>query len=520
MPQPREFEINDSTVQDTNVVQGDSNRTIQGQGNQAIIGDNNVLAGTVVVQNTPSEKRPSLERTLLDQVTKEVSYRQEHSLHNQVFIELGKTQAPEQVSCPWAMEIKVGKQKPEPIPDGQTITQVFERRDIAGKLLILGHPGAGKTTTMLALAKDLVAQAQQDPQQPIPVLFNLSSWRDNKQSIAQWLVKELREKYRVRESLGQTLLDNKKLLPLLDGLDELAAGRQETCAKAINRWLESEQGLGQLVVCSRVQEYTTYKTVLALNGTICLLPLKIPQIEQYLQQTGKLDLWPVVSGDKTILEMVRVPLWLSVLTLARDQLDLVKWRGLVTDQERLTLLLDAYVSSRLHSPLESKFYRSKEAPKNTDMWRWLWWQIQLQAPTAKQTRRWLVWLAQHIEQDEFLIEQMQPSLLNNQSEKWLMRLIWGLLWGLIVGLVIGLIVSLLWGVVVGLIVGLIWGISVGLIGGLSQGIRGGLSGGLLWWGMSGGISNGILGGIFGGLIGGLSSIDTVEVLKISFSRDS
>ena len=436
MPQPRDrdFEINDSTVQDTNIVQGDNTHAVQGSDNQTATGNKNLLVDgqghTVYYNQTPTPKRPSLERTLLDEVTKEVDYRQEQSLHNQVFIELGKEQAPEQVSCPWSMEIKVGKQKPEPIPDGQTIAQVFQRKDIAGKLLILGHPGAGKTTTMLALAKDLVAQAQQDPQQPIPVLFNLSSWRDDKQSIAQWLLKELREKYRVKESLGQTFLDKKKLLPLLDGLDELAAERQELCAKAINRWLESDQGLGRVVVCSRVQEYSTYETVLALNGAICLQPLETLQIEQYLQRTGKLDLWSVVSGDNTLLELVQIPLWLSVLTLARNELDLEKWQRLETDQERLTLLLDAFVRSRLEEPLNKKnckYYKPKDVP------------------TPKQTRRWLVWLAQNMGQDEFLIEQMQPSLLKTRGEKWQMRLIVGLILGLIGGLIGGMIGGLIEG---------------------------------------------------------------------------
>ena len=39
----------------------------------------------------------------------------------------------------------------------------------------LGAPGAGKTTLLLQLVHDLLQRAAQDPEQPIPVVFPLSS---------------------------------------------------------------------------------------------------------------------------------------------------------------------------------------------------------------------------------------------------------------------------------------------------------------------------------------------------------
>ena len=39
--------------------------------------------------------------------------------------------------------------------------EVFRREDVSGRLLILGHPGAGKTTTLLELARDLLVEAQE-----------------------------------------------------------------------------------------------------------------------------------------------------------------------------------------------------------------------------------------------------------------------------------------------------------------------------------------------------------------------
>jgi predicted NACHT family NTPase len=86
---------------------------------------------------------------------------------------------------------------------------VFDRRDVGGKLLILGNPGAGKTTTMLDLAAVLIQRANDQPDEPIPVMFNLSSWQNEKQSITDWLLSELKLKYGVSPKLGKTWLSEK-----------------------------------------------------------------------------------------------------------------------------------------------------------------------------------------------------------------------------------------------------------------------------------------------------------------------
>jgi predicted NACHT family NTPase len=70
-------------------------------------------------------------------------------------------------------------------------------------LLILGEPGAGKTTTLLTLTKHLITRTQEDLSRPIPVIFNLSSWASKRQNIADWLVQELNRQYKVSKSLAK-----------------------------------------------------------------------------------------------------------------------------------------------------------------------------------------------------------------------------------------------------------------------------------------------------------------------------
>lgn len=112
---------------------------------------------------------------------------------------------------------------------GKPIIEAFDESDIAGRLLILGNPGAGKTTLLLELARDLIIRAQNNPDYPIPVLFELTNWRDDNMAIANWLQADLKSRHNIPEKITHDWLSTEKLVPLLDGLDELGLSRQKKC---------------------------------------------------------------------------------------------------------------------------------------------------------------------------------------------------------------------------------------------------------------------------------------------------
>ena len=361
---------------------------------------------------------------MLEAVYDEVEGRLTQSLHNAVLINLGKEAQPQQVRRPWDAEVKIGRQMAEALPENSTIATVFDRSDIARKLLILGAPGSGKTTTMLDLAQSLVQSALADKNAAIPVLLNLSSWRKTDQSIAAWFQEELRLKYGVSAKLGSQWIQEKKLLPLLDGLDEVAAERQETCVNAINQFLSGEQRPVAVVVCSREEEYNLYRSNLALNGAIRLKPLTPEQMQDFLHRLGQRPLADTLHQDTHLQELLQAPLLLSMAVLALQTSSIQDWQQLSTAQNRLDWLLEHYVLSRLQME-----YRGNTYPPQ-------------KVPTPRQTRHWLRWLAQLMAQQsqtEFLIENLQPNeTLHKKTDRRLYRLIGGLIEGLIYGLIGGL----------------------------------------------------------------------------------
>lgn len=350
--------------------------------------------GTVIVHRQSERSRNEL--NMLRAIKGNIASRLASSLHNDEFINVGKEVQPDQVKRPWDREIKIGVKAATEIPDDMTISQVFEAPEINGKLLILGQPGAGKTTTLLHLAKTLVEKAEEDSSYPIPILFNLSSWKDEKQSIRDWMVGELRSKYGVSSKWGQQWVMERIVLPLLDGLDEVAPGRQEICVKRINELLEGESAPLYTVVCSRITEYENYETPLHLGGAVYVQKLGNLQIEDYLTKLERSDLWQFVARNTTLLELVRTPFFLNIAVIIYPKGEAEQWQNFQIYTHQIQDFLDAYVERMLHRDLENYAYIKQSIPSN------------------RQTHKWLTCLAKSMEQThetEFLIEGMQYYML-------------------------------------------------------------------------------------------------------------
>jgi len=401
----------------------------------------------------------------------------EQSLAKELRIALDLTEQPDAVDLPLNALVQELRRPPRELPTGTLIIKVFDQ--MSGALLILGAPGAGKTTLLLELARDLIARAEQDEGLPIPVVFNLSSWAEKRRPLKDWLIDELNQRYAVPSKVAQHWVDTDAILPLLDGLDEVAAEHRGDCVEAINLYRQ-EHGLVPLAVCSRIADYEALATKLRLQGAIIVQPLTQPQVDAYLERAGEklAGVQAALRDDAELGELLETPLMLSIVTLAYAGKSSAEVQAVGTPEERRRHLFDAYIQAMFKRRSEEINY------------------------TPQQTTSCLSWLAAQMvrhSQTVFYIERIQPDWLPQQQRRYysyavrfLSRLIFGLFGALTFGLI-----------------------------GTQFGKPGDVLGGVLFFGLFGAVIGALYGALSSGLsgeqAGSVENINVTETLHWSWS---
>jgi hypothetical protein len=124
-----------------------------------------------------------------------------------------------------------------PLPLGTSIIQAYDR--VQRGLLLLGAPGSGKTTLLLSLARELLQRAENDPDQPLTIILNLSSWARTRLPLAQWLGEQCSLVYGVSKQLTAAWIAQEQVQFLLDGLDEMEASARTASIAAINTYRQA-----------------------------------------------------------------------------------------------------------------------------------------------------------------------------------------------------------------------------------------------------------------------------------------
>lgn len=378
------------------------------------------VSGTAIAvsqSSAPAKKKPpsAEERNryaMLESVRKFwVEGMLENSLHGAAMIELGMEPEMGAVEHPWNTLLRTPTSE-ERLPAGTRIANVFER--LNGKVLILGDPGSGKTTTLLDFARDLLDRAEADSQHPIPVVFNLASWSERQPPLVNWLVEELNSKYQVPRRVGTEWVESDALLLLLDGLDEVAADRRDACVQAINAYRE-EHGFVDMVVCSRIHDYEALTHQLRLNGAIVIQELDDELVHDYLSGLGT-DVAMVrdlIARDEQLRQQTHSPLMLSIMVLAYRGVSTETFPDFDTVEAQRKHLFDTYVQRMFeHRIGEEPLYTRQEIIPS------------------------LSWLAKQMQENSlsvFHIEGLQPTWLSEKQQQDYFKhvpLILGSLWTL------------------------------------------------------------------------------------------
>lgn len=374
-----------------------------------------------------------------------------------------------------------------------------------GRLVVLGEPGAGKTMLMVRLVLDLLARRSRGG--PVPVLVSLSSWNLDFHDLHGWLAAQLTIDYPALAASAspgpgegtriQALLAEGFILPILDGLDEIADALRGPAIGLINDSLRPGE---RIVVTCRSGQYrdavglrSGRHAALRAAAAVQLCPLSTATVAAYLRDDAGRP--PAAARWDPVLDCLGTPT--PVGQALTTPLMVVLARAIYNPRpgERLGDLRDP---AELCSPaladraaveryLFDAFIPSAYRLRISGRW------------TAENAESWLIFLAHHlqssIESTDFAWWQLRGAVpplvaglgtatnwtkpsrgLRFGMREFLRSLRSGILYGVVAGSAIGFLIGLGKGLLRGLEIGLgitfLCFILFGIITGIWVGLKG------------------------------------------------
>jgi Pentapeptide repeats (8 copies)/NACHT domain len=283
----------------------------------------------------------------------------------------------------------------------------------ARALLVLGKAGAGKSTLLLEFAREYIKQADRKPGdlQCIPLILPLAHWGREPLSLLsleEWICVQCEDSYGFSTQKCRQFLQNGQILPLLDGLDEVAESKRMACIQAINTYRKDEEV--PMIVSSCTEEYESASASEKLNllQAIEILPLETEQVKASFNDTHLKALLDVYQSNVHLQELATTPL---IVNMLRE----IYWGQHVDANEfsdlqgtkLLRSVLDKYVKHMLEQP-----HHGRSLPFS-----------------PHHMKAWLTWLAYHLQIRRpltFSLELLEPDWLSPsyqtryaRSRRWL-----------------------------------------------------------------------------------------------------
>jgi transcriptional regulator with XRE-family HTH domain len=293
--------------------------------------------------------------------------------------------------------------------DLRRVAEVY-RRIPSGRLVVLGRAGSGKSVLTIRLVLDYTATAtaMATTADPVPVIFSLGSWDPTAITLRDWMVDRLlRDHPDLAGTMpgggtqAEALVDADRILPVLDGFDEIAEGLRAEALQALNTTMLP------LVLTSRRGEYTEAvhaNRPLAGAAALELADLDAADLADYLPRTaattgpdGTHAAWGDVLAElpdgrtgarDVVLRVLTTPLMVSLAravysdTGGRDPVELLDTTRFPDEPSLEEHLLAGFVPAvyRRRSRGQAAGTASRR-PRNWD---------------PEQSRRWLGYLAHHL----------------------------------------------------------------------------------------------------------------------------
>jgi hypothetical protein len=366
------------------------------------------------------------------------------------------------------------------------------------RLVILGAPGTGKTTLAVLLLRTLLEDRK--PGEPVPVFLSMAGWDPSTEPVHRWLTRRLSENYPALRAADfgpdapRALVSQRRLLPVLDGLDELPPSVQPKVLSALNAAATTES----VILTCRTREYQAAAErsagrVLVGGAVIEPRPIKAADAAAYITNRlvpGQPGGWPKLLGtirshpNGPVAQALSTPLALWLLRKVYidtrgDPAELCDTRRFRTADAVAEYLLKNLIHSALstvaaeHDPDDTRYNDHPFRPRH------VW--------DPDDAERWLSFVAHHM------------SKSGTRDFQW---------WQLYRE------VHRRWATFVGaLTVGLTIGVTVGVTGGLTIALTHAVPGTLgdaFIFSFAGGLTGGLVGGLTGGVLLELMKSSGVE----------
>jgi hypothetical protein len=291
---------------------------------------------------------------------------------------------------------------------GDEIVDVFDRVP-SRRLVVLGRAGSGKTILTARFVLAQLSRRRTAADGPVPMVFSLGSWNPTASSLRAWLVERLLSDYPMladRNSVGMTaaaaLLATGRIMPVLDGFDEIPTQLRVHAISAINA------GLGpgdRLLLTSRAEEYVAavaVSDVLAAAAVVELADLDLEDVARYLplttRKTGAGTKWHSVmdrlresaagTAAEALAATLRTPLMVALARASFSDTDADPRDLLEPDPELPAATLDDRRRAMEHT-LFSEFVPA--VYKRTSVGE----QASFRPPDTEKAEQWLRFLARH-----------------------------------------------------------------------------------------------------------------------------
>ncbi|MGH8904508.1 MAG: NACHT domain-containing protein, partial [Egibacteraceae bacterium] len=203
------------------------------------------------------------------------------------------------------------------------------------RMVILGVPGSGKTVLLVELLVQLLEQRRRIPSEEraevaVPLRFNLAGWNTDT-PFEDWLAADITQRFRgVNLEIARRLVAERRVLALLDGLDEMDAEdaslrRADAAVKQLNAYLSLHgRELAPLVVACRQEHYDRLQAPLDCATAVRVQDLSTDLIVGYLRDqfrgSDEAAVWrPVLENlerdrDGMLAGQLRTPWRLTLAT--------------------------------------------------------------------------------------------------------------------------------------------------------------------------------------------------------------